>query len=369
MSKMTDKQTWEAFVAKEIETLTPLVNRLGYELSAEQPHVSGERYLMSGQKVVLVGHDTETRAPVIIKSSKEPGAIREIEAERSAKRTLSKLPFTYQPLLAPDELSYENRNGRVTVIIEFIAQPEPFLSLPLREQFDLVIGAFDMLASAHAATDRHIKHIRNIFGRWGATDYQWSLEAFLTALVGCETFAPSLAVTLRSVRTELTKNAEDIERYCGFLTHDDFALHNFRFRDGMVYLIDQSSLRFGNKHESWARLLNYLILYNRELERAILRHVELNLSPEEARSLRLMRMYKLIELLTYHCHAARTSSGNDQTLSQARVAFWTDVLTNILEKDDVPDERVDEYKNIRDELRSPEEKARQLAIQQLPDEL
>jgi hypothetical protein len=367
MSKMIDKATWDAFVESETEALTPLLQQLGYTLDSEQPHVSGERYLMSGRKVVLVGQEVRTGESVIIKSSADPTAIEEIEAERTARRTLAKLPFTYQPLLAPRELAYYRQAGRVLVIIEFITQPEPFLSLPLREQFDLVISAFDMLSSAHAATSRHIHHVKRIFERWQATDYWHHLKTFSTALEGCEAFAPRLSDVLTEVRTEMQSTQDDIERYCGFLTHDDFALHNFRFRDGAVYLIDQSSLRFGNKHESWARLLNYFILYNRDLERAILRHVELNLSDEEARSLRLMRMYKLTELLTYHCHAAHTSSGDDRTLSQARVSFWTDVLSSILAGTDVPEERIKEYKTLRDGLRSPEEKARQLAIQQLAE--
>lgn len=354
------KAAWTEYTQSEISTLTPLLEHKGITLDQEQPHISGERFLMSGQKVVLVARDAKTGERLIIKSSADQTGIAEIEAERRAQHTLQKLPFAYHPLLSPQEVWYHKKDGRVTIATECIEQPQPYLSLPLTKQFDLILQAFTMLAGVHATTASHAKLIGGVVSTWGVADYQRSLDDFIAKITD-----PALQETLTRATKELADNQDDFARYCGFLTHDDFALHNFRFRDDNIYLIDQSSLRFGNKHESWARFMNYMLLYNRDLEQALTQYLQDNVAPEELRSLRLARIYKLVELLSYHHCAAAQSTGDVQKLSQRRVAFWHDVLTHILADTEVPEAVISSYRTDRDALRTTEELDRQRALQQL----
>ncbi len=360
----TLKETWQDFTASEIEILTPLLEKRNITLTKDQPHISGERYLMSGKKVVLVGMRTDTRETVIIKSSTDKKSIRELELEQQARNQLQNLPFAYQPLLAPKELWSEKSNGRFTIALEYIDQPQPFLSLPTKEQFVLVLGAFSMLASTHATTASH-SVIQNKFGGWNAHSYLSSLGSFCEKIQASAVSSDSLKKLLTDAIDALSKQQDNIERYCGFLTHDDFALHNFRFKDNGIYLIDQSSLKFGSKHESWGRFLNYMLLYNRDLEQALVRYTTLNLAPEEQTSIRLMRIYKLVELLSYHTKATEQSSGDVRTLSQKRLLFWEKVLHCLLNDTNIAESEITSYKTQRDALRSPEEIQRQKALQQL----
>jgi hypothetical protein len=353
-------QTWTTYVNKEIEALKPELEAKDVTLELEQPHISGERFLMSGNKVVLVGRDKKTNKRLIIKSSAEKDGIEEIEAERLARITLQKLPFAYHPLLAPTEMWHRQNGSRVIVVTEFIEQNQPYLSLPIIDQFDLIIQSFNMLAGMHATTASHMKSIGTVVKTWGVADYEKQFGKFNISLNGL-----GLNNTLeRSVET-IAANRDDIDRYCGFLTHDDFALHNFRFNENKIYLIDQSSLKFGNKHESWARFMNYMLLYNRDLEQALFKYLCDNAAPEELRSLRLMRIYKLVELLNYHNLAAKNSEGSVKKLSERRIVFWHQVLRYILDEVKTPESIIIDYRADRDALRSREEVSRQRALQQL----
>jgi hypothetical protein len=359
-----NRQQFDTYVASELTAVRTLLAPRTITLETAQPHISGERFLMSGKKVVLVARDDETDRRMIIKSSADPGGIQEIEKEREARTTLANIPFAYHPLLAPRELWYERTHGRVTVATEFIEQPVAYLSLPLIEQFDLILQAFTMLTGVHAATSSHTKIIRKSFGTWSATQYLDSAQVFLNSIKQNHLEELVIEGCATAVRA-LQKEHKDITRYCDFLTHDDFALHNFRFTNGAIYLIDQSSLRFGNKHESWARFLNYMLLYGHELEAALVRYLKDNTAPEELRSLRLMRIYKALELIAYHSLAATRTEGTVRELSTRRVAFWYEVLSSLLVGTKVDQAVIDIYKHDRDTLRSEEEIARQRALQQL----
>lgn len=217
-----------------------------------------------------------------------------------------------------------------------------------------------MLESAHVTTAGHKKIIKNIFSIWSAESYQ--KQAILFAQ---EVKSDEVVKTLQDCLAELSNRHEDIERYCGFLTHDDFALHNFRFRDKVIYLIDQSSLIFGNKHESWARFLNYMLLYNRELGQALLQYLKDNVAEEELASLRLLRIYKVMELLNYYSKATNQSGGDVLALSKRRIVFWHYVLIQLLTGKAIEESAITSYQKDRDRLRSEEEVARQRELQQL----
>lgn len=362
---MTNTQlesAWNKYTTGEIEVLKPILEQHHITLHTEQPHISGERFLMSGKKVVLVGTDTATSQTVIIKSSDDPHMIKELQQERAASSGLENIHFAYQPLLQPRELWCEENPDRLTVAIESIDQPEPFLGLPLKKQFDLILGAFTMLESVHATTNSHARAVTQ-FGNKRSSNYLDAAKNFCNVIV---THADSYASAAVSQGLQILQNeSETIEQYCGFLTHDDFALHNFRFKNDAIYIIDQSSLTFGNKHESWARLMNYMMLYNFELEQAFAKYVADNLPPEAQSSYRLMRIYKLIELLHYHTTAAEHAVDNVQALSHARVQFWTTVLKAIIQNEALDQTAIDTYKQTRDSLRSSAEIERQKALQQL----
>lgn len=359
------EKAWRSFVADEIAAISLTLSAQGITLDKEQPHVAGERYLMSGKKVVLVGKN-RLGETVIVKTSADKDGKAEIRKERNIRDTITNIAFAYQPLLTPDEIWYHEKNGRIIIVTEYIDQPKPYLQLSDPEQFELILGAFTMLEGVHATTKSH-QPVAKKLGQKQVDDYLHAAETFVASITDFMSEDDSLAELLTTALTELRANQNTITQFCGFLTHDDFALHNFRFKDGAIYLIDQSSLLFGNKHESWARFMNYMTLYNPTLEAAILRYARDNRSNEEQASLRLMRIYKLLELLTYHAGAAQTKTENVRLLSQARVSFWSDVLRAVLENRKLEPSITDQYKKTRDQLRSPSEIKRQQAIQQLPN--
>lgn len=360
----TAKQIWEDFTIAEQAAIQPFLRQYNIILDKEQPHISGERFLMSGQKVVLVGRDTKKDERLIIKTSASKKGLAELQEERAARETLANLPFAYQPLLSPKELWCEQKNRRLITAIEFIPQETPFLSLTLTEQFDLIVSAFDMLAGVHAATPAHTKMIKKAFGVWRSQEYFASIRNFAQSLTEHE-LPKHILDTIKRAQVELVSRKSDLERYCDFLTHDDFALHNFRFKEGKVYLIDQSSLRFGNKHESWARFMNYMLIYGEDLEAALRKYLEDNAAPEETISLRLMRIYKAVELLTYHQKAVVTTEDDVRKLSERRVELWHYVLNQLIDEKPIASEELAAYRRDRDAMRSPEEVKRQKALQQI----
>ena len=85
----------------------------------------------------------------------------------------------------------------------------------------------------------------------------------------------------------------------------------------------------------------------------------MNRTPEESTALKLMRVYRLVELIRYYANWLSRTDGNLHELACARIAFWTEVLHGVLNDTEVPTEFVEAYKMKRDSLRSPEEKERQ----------
>src|SRR6202000_971290 len=86
---------------------------------------------------------------------------------------------------------------------------------------------------------------------------------------------------MREASAFLREHRVNIDRYTGFLTHTDFVPHNLRIGSGYIYLLDHTSLRFGNKYESWGRFVNYMALYHPALAAALVEYVKRNRSAEE----------------------------------------------------------------------------------------
>ncbi len=350
---------WENYRDWELAGARPLLAALGFTLEEKQPHLSGERYLMSPHKLVLLARGRDGQR-VVVKTSSQRAGVREIDRERSARRVLDALPFSYQPFHSPEELFYGTRGGYRIFATAFIEQPSTFLARPLREQFSLALQGLRAQEAAHATTYEHARIIRKAFGAADAERYLACFTAFARAARTALPEDAELARAFRKAEEFLRANQKTIEQYCGFLTHADFVPHNFRVKDGVIYLIDHNSLTFGNKYESWARFINFMEIHNPALAEALVAYVRLNRTREEALALRLMRVYKVAQLVArYYARALPNTSGDLRALTLVRIAFWREMLEALVEDRALPAGRVEEYVRTRDSLQSEEEKARQ----------
>lgn len=362
------KKEWDDYTSRELAEVTPVLNRLGFYLESEQPHLGGERYLMQavttahGRKLILIGHRSKDGEKVVIKATSEPAGIREIEHERRYREALRRIRFAYQIFFSPREISFTKHNGFVISVQEFLESARSFLSRPTKEQFLLALKAFKAQESAHATTYRHRRFIEKTFGNKEVQDYLRAFSAFKTDISNALPEKKELRELLESAEHFLRDNAEIIEQYSGFLTHTDFVPHNFRVIGEDIYLLDHSSIRFGNKYEGWARFINFMALHNPELAQILVEYVKDNRTPEETLSLKLMRLYRLGEIIFYYTNTLSKSSGDLLILNQARVAFWTRVLEAVLYDKPVPQDIVEKYRRTRDSLRSKEEKLRQVKL-------
>lgn len=360
------KHAWESYKKSELEALTPILTEMKIALDAEQPHISGERYLMqavttaSGRKLILLGTDAEGRR-VVIKATRDPMGAAEIRHERVQRALLSKIRFAYGVFHSPEELAFVETRGFTISVQRFIEQAGPFLSRTLEDQFALALGAFRAQESAHAATFGHMRQVRKGFGTMDAKGYLSAFRSFMDEIREGHG-DPETSDLIARAYDSLLEGERTIEQYTGFLTHTDFVPHNFKVVGDEIYLLDHSSIRFGNKHEGWARFLNFMALYNPELEAALTEYFRLNRAPEECRSLSLMRTYRLGEIIAYYVRTVPRSEGDLRRLNEARIGFWSRVLAAQLDGERVAPSEIDAYKSLRDSLRSDDEKRRQVGL-------
>jgi hypothetical protein len=359
------QQTWEKYRERELSKIAPVLEKLGFELENEQPHIVGERYLMqavttaSGTKLILLARRKKDGARVVIKATNTLDGARELEYERTCRRVLQEINFAYQAFRSPAELFFGECDGRLISIQQFIEQESAFLARPLQEQFSLAFGAFKAQEGAHATTYGHERLVRKTFGTMDAAAYLDTFEGFKRNIFRELPDGMILQSILDEASKRLAEGREVIEQYGGFLTHTDFVPHNIRVKDGEIYLLDHSSLRFGNKYEGWARFVNFMTLYNPPLAEALVEYVRLNRTPEESLSLKLMRVYRLGEIIWYYTDTLKKCSGNLCLLNGERVRFWAHVLEAVLRDRNISSEILEEYRRKRDTLRSEDEKFRQ----------
>lgn len=366
MNKITDtKLSWETYANNELDKARPVLSELGYTLDTEQVHTSGERYLMSGRKLVLLGRDTQNGKCVVVKLSSDPMGIGELEHEHSLHETIPKIDFAYKPFRIPREILFTRTQKFVISVTEHIEQTNAFLKHSLEEQFFLAMLAFEMQEGVQATTYGHTRLARNAFTFMHAKDYHTLFKRFAKNIIANSTTLGQLADTIKKAELFYETHVKQLELYCGFLTHDDFVPHNLRVLGRTIYMLDYTSLHFGNKYESWARFINYMVLYNRPLERTLLKYVAENRGEKELFNLRLMRVHKLTQLIAYYTNTLEKTSGDLKNLSLARIEFWRKILEAVLDNTEVSDETVEAYKKQRDALRSVEEKARQREMAQL----
>lgn len=363
MTRESLQAEWERYVREEVAWCTPFLTQHGYRLDETQIHTLGERYLMltqrdvggGGLKLILTGTHTDG-TKVIIKVSRDRGGIEEIDREHTARVTISKLPFSYQLLTPPEDLLHERYGDGVISIAKFIPQDKPFIERPTEEQFSLALSMFKMQESVHAATYEHAQNIATTFG---IRDSRWYLKQ---ALHFADHILDDARAPIKDVLYELEHSRERIEQYCGFLTHADFVPHNFRIHDGVTYLIDYASIHFGNKHESWGRFMNFMMLYNPELNRALTVYLTQNRSAEEIESVRLMRLYKNLYLLSYYADTLPQTAGSMRTLTEARIIFWSKALEALRSGTELSNSTIESYTKLRDSLRDSGEQARQKGL-------
>jgi hypothetical protein len=361
------KKVWDQYCEDELMRIRPILQKHGFTLSEVQPHLAGERYLMhavtttSGKKLILLGVDAQGEN-VVIKATRDTAGIRELIHERICKDVLKKIDFAGEVFHTPEERAFIQSDGYTITIQRSIPQESSFLDRPIEAQFALALTAFKGQESAHATTFNHRARIGEVFGMRDAHTY---LDTFATFESNIRTARPKehvILALLQKARALLTEHTTVIEQYSGFLTHTDFVPHNIRIQGNTIYLLDHSSLTFGNKYEGWARFINFMTLYNPPLQRALEDYVRNNRTPEESVALRMMRIYRLGEIIWYYVRSLDTSTGNLLTLNTARVHFWSDILIAVLDEKEASPDIIERYKKLRDELRSEDEKQRQQGL-------
>jgi len=365
MNKNNTKKNWVRYKEAELKKLAPMLESIGFALEEEQAHISGERHLMSGFKLVLNGLKKDDGKKVIIKASSHKDGIKEIRHEHDSREAIRTIDFAYRDFLLPEEILFTEKNGFLISITLFINQKKSFLEHDLKEQFFLTLRALETQEGTHVTTRSHLNKINKIFGVMKSDDYLNSMDIFIKT---CAEYNPDnifLKKTLDNAFDFLKTNELILKKFSDFLTHSDFVPHNIRIINHDMYLLDHTSILFGNKHESWARFMNYMIIYNPNLEHALAQYVRQNREDEEYLSLRLMRVYKIVFLLNFYSGALDKTEGDLNKLTKIWIIFWAKCLEAILEDKQINEKIVLEYKKERDALRSDEEKLRQKKLKQL----
>jgi len=375
MGAIESQEDWEAYRRDELLAAEPLLLELGIELDGDQVHIGGERYLMSGHTLYLAGGKERRGSPqklvltgkrggerVVIKTSSTPMGTLEIRQERAARELLHKLNFASRAFFSPKEIVFVERGPRVMSVIEYIEQDQHFIERPLDEQFFLALRALEAQEGTHATTYAHAATIQDVFGMAGAAEYLRAFEAFRRTVEISDRGNEELASMLERASAFLREHRTTLERYCGFLTHHDFFPHNLRVRGRDIYLLDYSAVYFGNKYESWARFLNYMLQFSPKLEEALSAYVRDNRGPEEYLCLRLMRAYKMGFLLQFYAGNLSKTSNDLHALTRLRIAFWTKALEAILKDQPLPQGAIPEFIAAQEVLRSQEERARQREV-------
>lgn len=345
-----------------LEEIAKVIEQIGYSLESEQPHLSGERFLMSKDKYVLVARRSTDNAKVIIKTSRSTEGKVDINNEKRARDLLKSISFANKKILLPNETYYGEIAGYTLWATEYIEQDKIFVAHTTEEQFFLILSAFEEQESFHATTYEHLNTVKQIFPILQGQEYFREFDKFMQTLTEVR-LGTNLAETLIKAASFLRDNKNTIDKHSNYLTHTDFVPHNFRVKDRQIYMLDCSpeyrTVHFGNKYEGWARFLNYMTIHNPELEKTLSDYVRKNRGEEEYLNLRLMRVYKLGFLLDFYAKSISKTEGDLKELTIERINFWHEVLKFILNDQEIPTDFIENYKNKRDNLRSEEEKKRQ----------
>lgn len=359
MKSTHSEAQWKEYVADQLSKISALVKPLGFELDAHQPHISGERYLMTRNKLVLAATRISDGKAVIIKASNHPDGQKEISTEKTARDTLMSIDFASEYILFPAEIYFGTVGGYMIWVAEYIPQDKVFVDHSTEEQFFLILRAFEAQESFHATTFEHLKTIQKNFTVFGPEKYVESFKAFPEKIRAALAEIKADSQPLVDALELLQSNSTALKAYANYLTHTDFVPHNFRVQNHALYMLDCSAVHFGNKYEGWARFLNYMLIHNPKLEQVLSAYIRANRGASEYLDLRLMRVYKIGYLLNYYATALDKTSGDLRELTKLRLKFWLEMLKAVVNDAQLDPKISEEYRAGRDGLRSQEEKERQ----------
>ncbi len=342
---------------QELKLVSGILEKLGFVLDEDQPHISGERFLMMRDKFVLMGKRFSDEKKVVIKASNLDLGKSEIVNEKKARDVLSKVSFSRETILIPKEIYYGEHDGYLFSITEFIKQESVFPSFPLDVQFFLILGTLELMEGFHAPSHENLNLIKGSLPVLYAREYFKNFTEFVERSKNYKE-DPSVYQSMQEADKMLWDNKEIIDIYCNYLTHTDLAPGNFKVSENNLYLLDLSSMQFGNKYEGWARFLNWAILHSPELEETLDKYVKDNFK-EEYQSLRMMRIYKAGLLIDYYIRSIEKTEGDLKKLTEKRIELWHKVLRSLMENKPMPKDYLVSYKTERNELRSKDELERQ----------
>ena len=157
------KKQWEKYCKEQLAKVTPLLANEGFELYEEQPHLKGERYILSGPKMVLYGERITDKLKVVIKITNNPKLKAELNKEILSGEKIKKINFAYKKFLFPREILSGHKGEYTFLITEYIKQDKPFFERSTKEQFFLALKAFETQEGFHATTNEHLYSIKEIF--------------------------------------------------------------------------------------------------------------------------------------------------------------------------------------------------------------
>ena len=191
------------------------------------------------------------------------------------------MAFAYKIFHSPRELLFIKEHDMAIMVSEFIEQECSFVERPISEQFTLALSMLKEQEHAHATTYGHTRVVRRTFGEMRTDDYLKKCRAQISAISSAVPDDATLRGTLNQTLLFLTKHIQTIEQYSGFLTNWDLTPQNIRISKNQIYFLDHASFHFGNKHEGWARFINFMALYEPQVAEALVSYVRDNRAGEE----------------------------------------------------------------------------------------
>ncbi len=355
---MSDSISWKNKTEEELKKVESILTQLGFSLEEEQPHISGERFLMTREKLVLMGQIVSSGKRVIIKISNKALGKEEILTEKNVHDALINLAFANDRMLLPEILFFGEKDGYLIIVSGYIEQEKVFASFPIERQFFMSLLMFEEQEAFHATTFEHRDGIKNIFKIQTTKDYLKDFSEFKKNILNY-TSDSKWATLIKEAEELLIKNEKLLNKYSNYLTHTDFVPGNARINGRDLYMLDLSSMYFGNKYEGWARFMNWTTIHSPELENLLNNYIVKNRGEEEHLSLRLMRVYKVGYLIDYYIKTLSKVSGDLEILNKKRVEFWLNIMDAVIKNFQVPYEFIENYRKERNSLRSPEEMERQ----------
>lgn len=343
---------------KEIKSLSKLLNSIGLGLEQDQPHVQGERFLASPDKLVLVGKRKKDGKKVIIKTSWQKRAKEEIKQEKKVRDIISSFAPFKKAILIPDEIYFGKKGKYQIFVTEFIDQEKVFISHPIKKQFETILEAFTKREVLNGNTFSEVRKMYKDFPFLGTLDYIKNFKTFQKSVLS-RYRTPGIEEAMNEGFKFFKENKSIINSEGEHLVHSDFAPHNFRLKGNSLYTLDCSAFIFGNKHEELARLLNYMSIHNPVLEKRIKKYIYQKRGRGAYLNLRLIRIYKILLLLNFYADALAKTTKDLLALTTHRIEYYEELLRVILQDRDLDPRMHQVYLENRDHLRSEEEKKRQ----------